>query len=45
VDYTAQTYDSFIAVTLAYVVINRVEMTLMRCGEQKARLPGYIGGK
>lgn len=45
VDYTAQTYESFIAVTLAYVVINLVVMTLMRFVEQKARLPGYIGGK
>jgi len=45
VDYTAQTYESFIAVTLAYVLINLVVMTLMRVVEAKARLPGYIGGK
>ncbi|GAB7536508.1 amino acid ABC transporter permease [Burkholderia sp. 22PA0099] len=45
VDYTAQTYESFIAVTLAYVIINLVVMALMRWIEAKTRLPGYIGGK
>jgi glutamate/aspartate transport system permease protein len=45
VDYTAQTYESFIAVTLAYVLINLIVMTLMRWVEAKTRLPGYIGGK
>ncbi len=45
VDYTAQTYESFIAVTLAYVVINLIVMTFMRWVESKSRLPGYIGGK
>jgi glutamate/aspartate transport system permease protein len=45
VDYTAQTYESFIAVTLAYVVINLVVMTFMRWIEGRTRLPGYIGGK
>jgi len=45
VDYTAQTYESFIAVTLAYVLINLVVMGLMRWVEAKTRLPGYIGGK
>jgi glutamate/aspartate transport system permease protein len=45
VDYTAQAYESFIAVTLAYVVINLVVMTFMRWVESKARLPGFIGGK
>ncbi|SAK83699.1 polar amino acid ABC transporter inner membrane subunit [Caballeronia catudaia] len=45
VDYTAQTYESFIAVTLAYMLINLVVMTLMRWLEAKTRLPGYIGGK
>ena len=45
VDYTAQAYESFIAVTLAYVIINLVVMLLMRWVEAKTRLPGYIGGK
>ncbi|ELW9449656.1 amino acid ABC transporter permease [Burkholderia cenocepacia] len=45
VDYTAQTYESFIAVTLAYVLINLVVMAFMRWIEGRTRLPGYIGGK
>ena len=45
VDYTAQTYESFISVTLAYVMINLVVMALMRWVESRTRLPGYIGGK
>ncbi|HEY1611965.1 MAG TPA: amino acid ABC transporter permease [Paraburkholderia sp.] len=45
VDYTAQTYESFIAVTIAYMLINLVVMALMRWIEAKTRLPGYIGGK
>jgi glutamate/aspartate transport system permease protein len=45
VDYTSQAYESFIAVTAAYFLINIVIMAFMRWVEQKARLPGYIGGK
>jgi glutamate/aspartate transport system permease protein len=45
VDYTAQAYESFIAVTVAYVIINLVVMALMRWVEARTRLPGYIGGK
>jgi glutamate/aspartate transport system permease protein len=45
VDYTAQTYESFIAVTVAYLLINVTVMALMRWVEKKTRLPGYIGGK
>lgn len=45
VDYTAQPYESFIAVTVAYFLINIVIMAFMRWVEGKARLPGYIGGK
>jgi glutamate/aspartate transport system permease protein len=45
VDYTAQSYESFISVTLAYVLINLVVMALMRRVEARTRLPGYIGGK
>jgi glutamate/aspartate transport system permease protein len=45
VDYTAQPYESFIAVTLLYMLINIVVMTGMRWVEQRVRVPGYIGGK
>ncbi|MGE5469187.1 MAG: amino acid ABC transporter permease [Bacteroidota bacterium] len=45
VDYTAQPYESFIAVTLAYVLINVVVMSLMRRLEQRVAVPGYIGSK
>ncbi len=45
VDYTAQPYESFIAVTVAYVMINVVVMLLMKRVEDKARVPGYMGGK
>jgi glutamate/aspartate transport system permease protein len=45
VDYTAQPYESFIAVTLAYVLINVVVMLLMRQVEIRVRVPGYLGGK
>lgn len=45
VDYTAQPYESFIAVTLAYLLINVVVMFGMRWVEAHVRVPGYIGGK
>ena len=45
VDYTAQPYESFIAVTLAYLIINVVVMFAMRWVEQRVRVPGYLGGK
>ena len=45
VDYTAQPYESFIAVTVLYLAINVVVMTLMRIVENKTRVPGYLGGK
>lgn len=45
VDYTAQPYESFIAVTLAYLIINVVVMFGMRWVEARVRVPGYIGGK
>jgi len=44
VDYTAQPYEAFIAVTLLYLLINVTVMFLMRHLEHKARVPGYIGG-
>ena len=45
VDYTAQPYEAFIAVTLIYVCINVTVMFLMRRLEEKVRVPGFIGGK
>lgn len=45
VDYTAQPFESFIAVTVAYIGINVVVMTLMKKLENKVRVPGYMGGK
>ncbi|MFT3848135.1 MAG: amino acid ABC transporter permease [Propionivibrio sp.] len=45
VDYTAQPYESFIAVTLAYALINVVVMFAMRWLEARVRVPGYLGGK
>ena len=45
VDYTAQPYESFIAVTLLYLAINVVVMLLMRRLETKTRVPGYMGGQ
>jgi glutamate/aspartate transport system permease protein len=45
VDYTAQAYESFIAVTLLYVLINLLVMAGMRWLESKTRVPGYIGSK
>ena len=43
VDYTAQAYESFIAVTLLYIAINIVVMFLMRHLEKRTRIPGFIG--
>ena len=45
VDYTAQPYEAFIAVTLLYVLINVTVMYLMRRLEARVRVPGYVGGK
>lgn len=45
VDYTAQSYESFIAVTLLYLLINVIVMLLSRQVEERTRVPGYIGGK
>ena len=45
VDYTAQPYESFIAVTLAYMLINVAVMFAMRWVEARVRVPGYIGSK
>jgi glutamate/aspartate transport system permease protein len=42
VDYTAQPYESFIAVTLLYAAVNLVIMYLMRLVEARSRVPGFI---
>ena len=42
-DYTAQAYESFIAVTLMYLAINVVVMLLMSWLEKRVRVPGYMG--
>ncbi len=44
VDYTAQPYEAFIAVTLLYVLINLTVMILMRRLEHRVRVPGFVGG-
>lgn len=44
VDYTAHAYESFVAVTVAYVGLNLCVVALMRWVEGRARVPGYIGG-
>lgn len=44
VDYTAQAYESFIAVTVAYAFINLAVMRTMRSIERHTRLPGQLGG-
>jgi glutamate/aspartate transport system permease protein len=44
VDYTAQPYESFIAVTVLYIALNLVVLTLMRWVEARTRVPGFIGG-
>ena len=43
VDYTAKPYESFIAVTLMYLLINVLVMALMHLLERKVKVPGYMG--
>ncbi len=43
VDYTAQPYESFVAVTVMYLLINVVVMGLMGLLERKTKVPGYMG--
>lgn len=45
VDYTAQPYEAFIAVTLLYFALNFLIMFFMRWVEARARVPGLIGSK
>jgi len=44
-DYTAQSYESFIAITLAFLMINAIVLTLMHRIEAKVRIPGAVGGE
>jgi glutamate/aspartate transport system permease protein len=43
-EFTAHWYESFIAVTLLYGVVNVCVMILARVAEHFSRLPGYLGG-
>ena len=42
VDYTAQPYEAFIAVSLAYLLINGIVMLFMRWLERRTRVPGFL---
>ncbi|HHR6045305.1 TPA: amino acid ABC transporter permease [Providencia alcalifaciens] len=44
-DYSAHAWESFTAITLAYVGINLIIMLLMSLLERKVRLPGTLGGR
>lgn len=44
-DYSAKAYESFTAITLAYVFINVVIMLIMHWLEKRVRLPGTTGGQ
>ncbi len=41
-DYSAHAWESFTAITLAYVLINAVIMLVMTLVERKVRLPGNM---
>jgi glutamate/aspartate transport system permease protein len=45
VDYTAQPYESFIAVTVLYFLLNFSIMGVMRVIEGRSRVPGFIGAR
>jgi glutamate/aspartate transport system permease protein len=44
-DYTGQSYESFISVTLLYAALNLVVLLTMREIERQSRLPGRIGSE
>ncbi|ALM85443.1 amino acid ABC transporter permease [Bordetella sp. N] len=44
-DYTAQAYESFLAVVACYLLINAVVMLLMGLLERRTRLHGYMGAR
>lgn len=41
VDYTAQPYEAFAAVTVLYIVVNALALLVMRWVEQRVRIPNY----
>jgi len=45
VDYTAHAYESFLAVTILYLLVNATVQLLMRGVESRARVPGYLGSR
>jgi glutamate/aspartate transport system permease protein len=45
VEYTAQPYESFIAVTLLYVLLNLLLIAIMRQVEARTRVVGFLGGR
>jgi glutamate/aspartate transport system permease protein len=44
-EYTSRLYESFIAVTVLYAIVNLVVMLISRNVEKATRLPGFVGGK
>ena len=45
VDYTAHAYESFLAVTMLYLLVNAAIQLIMRAVESRARVPGYLGSR
>jgi len=45
VDYTAHAYESFLAVTVLYLLVNAAIQLFMRAVESRARVPGYLGSR
>jgi glutamate/aspartate transport system permease protein len=43
-EYTANTFEAFIAATVLYICITLTAVALMRWLEQRFRVPGYIAG-
>lgn len=44
-EYTSHLYESFIAVTILYALVNLIVMLISRNLERATRLPGYVGEK
>jgi glutamate/aspartate transport system permease protein len=44
-EYTSRLYESFIAVTILYAIVNLIVMLISRNVERATRLPGLVGGK
>jgi len=44
-EYTSRLYESFIAVTVLYALVNLVVMLISRNLEKATRLPGFVGAK